>query len=49
MGKTLRTAKTAEEKIAIIEELLAIMPKHKGTTVKRNHILQEGDVIELHL
>ncbi len=31
MEKNLRTAKSAEEKIAIIEELLAIMPKHKGT------------------
>jgi len=27
----LRTAKTCEEKIAILQELMAIMPKHKGT------------------
>jgi hypothetical protein len=29
--KTLRQAKTAEEKIAIIEKLLSIIPRHKGT------------------
>ncbi|MFC1898756.1 GTPase [Chloroflexota bacterium] len=29
--KTFRAAKTSEEKIAILEEMLAIMPKHKGT------------------
>ena len=29
--KRFREAKTAEEKIAAIEEMLAIMPKHKGT------------------
>lgn len=29
--KRLRTAKEPEEKIEILEELLAIMPKHKGT------------------
>lgn len=29
--KKLKTAKTAEEKIAIMEELLSIIPKHKGT------------------
>jgi len=29
--KRFRTAKTAEEKIAALEEMLAIMPKHKGT------------------
>ena len=29
--KKLKTAKTSEEKIAIMEELLSIIPKHKGT------------------
>ena len=29
--KKLKTAATAEEKIAIYEELLSIIPKHKGT------------------
>jgi ribosome-interacting GTPase 1 len=29
--KRLRTAKTAEDKIMALEEMLAIMPKHKGT------------------
>ncbi len=29
--KELKTAKTAEEKIAIMEELLSTIPKHKGT------------------
>lgn len=29
--KTLRQAKTAEEKIAIMERLLSIIPRHKGT------------------
>ena len=29
--KELKTARTAEEKIAIMEELLSIIPKHKGT------------------
>ena len=29
--KKLKTARTSEEKIAILEELLAIVPKHKGT------------------
>jgi small GTP-binding protein len=29
--KSLRQAKTAEEKIAIMEKLLSIIPKHKGT------------------
>jgi hypothetical protein len=29
--KTLRKAKTAEEKIAIMEKLLSIIPRHKGT------------------
>ncbi|MFC2005791.1 GTPase [Chloroflexota bacterium] len=29
--KTFRLAKTAQEKIAALEEMLAIMPKHKGT------------------
>ncbi|MBN1223960.1 MAG: 50S ribosome-binding GTPase [Candidatus Aminicenantes bacterium] len=29
--KKLKTAKTAEEKISIMEELLSIIPKHKGT------------------
>jgi len=29
--KKLRTAKTPQEKIGILEELLAIVPKHKGT------------------
>lgn len=29
--RKLRTARTAQEKISIIEELLAIIPKHKGT------------------
>ncbi len=29
--KNFRAAKTAEEKIAALEEMLAIMPKHKGT------------------
>jgi small GTP-binding protein len=29
--KRLRTAKTAEDKIMTLEEMLAIMPKHKGT------------------
>lgn len=29
--KELKTARTTEEKIAIMEELLAIIPKHKGT------------------
>ena len=29
--KKLKTAKTPQEKIAILEELLAIVPKHKGT------------------
>jgi hypothetical protein len=29
--KDLKTARTAEEKIAIMEELLSIIPKHKGT------------------
>ncbi|MFW6159998.1 MAG: GTPase [Acidobacteriota bacterium] len=29
--KKLKTAKTAQEKIAILEELLSIVPKHKGT------------------
>ncbi len=29
--KKLKTAKTAEEKIAVMEELLSIIPKHKGT------------------
>ena len=29
--KTLRAAKSPEERIAILEEMLAIMPKHKGT------------------
>ncbi len=29
--KVFREAKTAEEKIAALEEMLAIMPKHKGT------------------
>jgi len=29
--KTFRQAKSPEEKIAILEEMLAIMPKHKGT------------------
>ncbi len=29
--KKLKTAKTPEEKIAIMEELLSIIPKHKGT------------------
>ena len=29
--KKLKTAKTAQEKISILEELLAIVPKHKGT------------------
>lgn len=29
--KNLRTAKTPMEKIAILDEMLAIMPKHKGT------------------
>jgi ribosome-interacting GTPase 1 len=29
--KKLKTARTAEEKIAIMEELLSIIPKHKGT------------------
>ncbi len=29
--KTLRQAKTAEEKIAIMEKLLSIIPRHKGT------------------
>ncbi|MFC2165009.1 GTPase [Acidobacteriota bacterium] len=29
--KELKTAKTAEDKIAIMEELLSLIPKHKGT------------------
>jgi len=29
--KNYREAKTAPEKIAALEEMLAIMPKHKGT------------------
>jgi ribosome-interacting GTPase 1 len=29
--KSFRAAKTAEEKIACLEEMLAVMPKHKGT------------------
>jgi len=29
--KKLKTAKTAEEKISVMEELLSIIPKHKGT------------------
>jgi hypothetical protein len=29
--KRYRSARTAEEKLAILEEMLAIMPKHKGT------------------
>ena len=29
--KKLKTAVTPEEKISILEELLAIVPKHKGT------------------
>ncbi|MDD4876128.1 MAG: 50S ribosome-binding GTPase [Dehalococcoidales bacterium] len=29
--KTFRAAKSPEEKIAILEEMMAIMPKHKGT------------------
>jgi ribosome-interacting GTPase 1 len=29
--KKLKTAKTPQEKIAVLEELLAIVPKHKGT------------------
>ena len=29
--KKLKTAKTPQEKIAILEELLSIVPKHKGT------------------
>ena len=29
--KNLRLAKTAQEKIVVLEEMLAIMPKHKGT------------------
>lgn len=29
--KKLKTAKTAEEKVSIMEELLSIIPKHKGT------------------
>ena len=29
--KTFRQAKSPEEKVAILEEMLAIMPKHKGT------------------
>ena len=29
--KKLKTAKTSQEKIAILEELLSIVPKHKGT------------------
>jgi small GTP-binding protein len=33
--KKLKTAKTAEEKVAILEELLAIVPKHKGTEKMR--------------
>jgi len=31
MEKNLRDAKDPQEKIAIIEDLIAIMPKHKGT------------------
>ena len=29
--KRFRTAKTAEDKVMALEEMLAIMPKHKGT------------------
>jgi hypothetical protein len=29
--KRFRTAKTTEDKIMALEEMLAIMPKHKGT------------------
>jgi ribosome-interacting GTPase 1 len=29
--KNFRNARTAEEKIACLEEMLAVMPKHKGT------------------
>ena len=29
--KKLKTAKTPQEKMAILEELLSIIPKHKGT------------------
>jgi hypothetical protein len=29
--KNFRLAKTTQEKIACLEEMLAVMPKHKGT------------------
>ncbi|MFA5316262.1 MAG: hypothetical protein WC369_02425 [Dehalococcoidales bacterium] len=53
-----RHAKTTSEKFLPLEEMLAIMSKHKGTghlraelrhrIAKRNHILEDGDIIELH-
>ncbi len=36
----LRQAKTREEKLAILEEMMAIMPKHKGTDKLRSELNQ---------
>lgn len=37
----LRQAKTREEKLAIMEEMMAIMPKHKGTDKLRSELNQK--------
>jgi ribosome-interacting GTPase 1 len=50
-----RQVKTTPEKILALEEMLAIIPHHKGTDkligqmVPREYILKDGDVIELHI
>ena len=40
--RTFRSARSPEEKIAALEEMMAIM-------VKRDHVMQDGDIMELHL
>ena len=44
--KRFRDGPTIEEKIEALEEMLAVMPKHKGTD---KLMLQDGDVAEFHL
>ena len=39
--KKLREAKAPREKIAVIEELLTIIPKHKGTERLRGDFIQK--------
>lgn len=62
-----REARSPQEKIRLLEELPAIIPKHKdfahhltyarvwgrgtygGQRVHRDHVVQDGDIIELHV